>query len=486
MKSKIILSSLVLFFFSLLAAGSTKREEENFATLLLVAFVGVILIAIITAIVKSINKKKRLQMIEKDERDSTDFDRSISIGDDRCKLYFDSAQKRVMIMQITTEGITKKYIDDFEYPGKNLTRFVDGLYLVYEPTTRRLLSGDFNGHYINEIDKLAGIDKSGLTTKEPIPPSLNLLRTTYHSSMTVDSRNIHVLSDEYHGLMAVVELGKLYAFNYINAEKLSEKVGLKTTISIKKAGNYMFLMDSFFKVLVIIGRDKMHKSLNYSDIIEVSYIENGDQLFSKSTGRTVGGAIVGGVLMGGAGAVVGGLSGDSKQNKVVKNMDIKILLRNTDDTSCILHFMDSSNPLKTKEATDKSHYEEFLNNANKAKDLLSVIIDDVKQTATQSAPVIAQPSAPQSISVADELMKLAKLKADGILTEEEFVSQKKLLLGGNIAVKGHIDNNTATATALSKPTEERHICGVCGYIMDGEIPDKCPMCKSPSTKFNVI
>lgn len=486
MKSKIILSSLVLFFFSLLAAGSTKREEENFVTLLLVAFVGVILIAIITAIVKSINKKKRLQMIEKDERDSTDFDRSVSIGDDRCKLYFDSAKKRVMIMQITTEGITKKYINDFEYPGKNLTRFVDGLYLVYEPTTRRLLSGDFSGHYINEIDKLAGVDKSGLTTKEPIPPSLNLLRTTYHSSMTVDTRNIHVLSDEYHGLMAVVELGKLYAFNYIKVEKLSEKAGLKSTISIKKAGNYMFLMDSFFKVLVIIGRDKMHKSLNYSDIIEVSYIENGDQLFSKSTGRTVGGAIVGGVLMGGAGAVVGGLSGDSKQNKVVKNMDIKILLRNTDETSCILHFMDSSNPLKTKEATDKSHYEEFLNNANKAKDLLSIIIDDVKQTAAQAAPVISQPAAPQSISVADELMKLAKLKADGILTDEEFVAQKKLLLGGNVAVKGHIDNNATTASALAEPTEERHICGVCGYIMNGETPDKCPICKSPSTKFNLL
>lgn len=486
MKSKIILSFLVLLFFSLLAAGSTKREEENFATMLLVAFVGVILIAIITAIVKSINKKKRLQMIEKDERDSTDFDRSVSIGDDRCKLYFDSAKKRVMIMQITTEGISKKYIDDFEYPGKNLARFVDGLYLVYEPITRRLLSGDFSGHYINEIDKLAGVDKSGLTTKDPIPPSLNLLKTTYHSSMTVNSRNIHVLSDEYHGLMAVVELGKLYAFNYINAVKLSEKVGLKSTISVKNAGNYMFLMDSFFKVLVIIGRDKMHKSLNYSDIIEVSYIENGDQLFSKSTGRTVGGAIVGGVLMGGAGAVVGGLSGDSKQNKAVKNMDIKILLRNTDETSCVLHFMDSSNPLKTKESIDKSHYEEFLNNANKAKDLLSVIIDDVKQTAAQAAPVISQPAAPQSISVADELMKLAKLKADGILTDEEFVAQKKLLLGGNVAVKGHIDNNATTASALAKPTEERHICGVCGYIMNGETPDKCPICKSPSTKFNML
>ena len=84
------------------------------------------------------------------------------------------------------------------------------------------------------------------------------------------------------------------------------------------------------------------------------------------------------------------------------------------------------------------------------------------------------------------MTKLAKLKADGILTDEEFVAQKKLLLGGNVANKGHVDNNATTASALAKPTEERHICGVCGYIMDGETPDKCPMCKSPSTKFNVI
>jgi len=125
-------------------------------------------------------------------------------------------------------------------------------------------------------------------------------------------------------------------------------------------------------------------------------------------------------------------------------------------------------------------------NANEAKDILSVIIDNAKRMAAQAAPVISQPATPQSISVADELMKLAKLKADGILTEEEFVAQKKLLLGGNVANKGHEDNNAVTASSSTKPTEERHICGVCGYIMDGETPDKCPICKSPSTKFNML
>lgn len=170
----------------------------------------------------------------------------------------------------------------------------------------------------------------------------------------------------------------------------------------------------------------MHRSFNYSDIIEVSYIENGDTMFTKSTGRTIGGAIVGGVLMGGAGAVVGGLSGDTKKKKEVKNMDVKILLRSTEETSCVLHFMESSSPLNSKDASFNARYEEFLKNANTAKDLLSVIIDDAKQTATQA---VTQPVAPQSSSVADELAKLAKLKVDGILTEEEFLAQKAKLLG---------------------------------------------------------
>ena len=429
MKSKIILSSLVLLFFSLLAGGSSKGDEEAIVTIIIVVVVGVIIIAIITSIVQSRNKKKRLQMIKKDEQDSSDFDRSVSIGDDRCKLYFDADKKKIMIMQITTDDITKKYIDDFEFPGKNLARYFDGSYLIYEPTTRRLLSGNYGSYGITEIESLEGVDKSGLTTKDPIAPSFSHLKTKTYSSMSTESKDIYVLIDEYHGLMAVAELGKLrYAFNYINAEKLPEKAGLVSTISVKKSGNYMFVMDSFFKVLVIIGKH-IHKTFNYSDIIEVSYIENGDTMFTKSTGRTVGGAIVGGVLMGGAGAVVGGLSGDIKKKKEVKNMDVKILLRSTEETSLVLHFMDSSSPLNSKDASFNARYEEFLRNANTAKDLLSVIIDDAKQVLPPVAPVMSQSVTTQPSSVADELAKLAKLKADGILTEEEFQAQKAKLLG---------------------------------------------------------
>lgn len=46
-----------------------------------------------------------------------------------------------------------------------------------------------------------------------------------------------------------------------------------------------------------------------------------------------------------------------------------------------------------------------------------------KEKATVSAP------APESVSVADELAKLAKLRDDGVLTPDEFAAQKAKLLG---------------------------------------------------------
>ena len=73
-------------------------------------------------------------------------------------------------------------------------------------------------------------------------------------------------------------------------------------------------------------------------------------------------------------------------------------------------------------------YENYQKNANCAKDLLSVIIDRAKQSGNPIVQQVAQvPSSPKS-GIADELAKLAQLKADGILTDEEFNTQKAKLL----------------------------------------------------------
>jgi len=28
-----------------------------------------------------------------------------------------------------------------------------------------------------------------------------------------------------------------------------------------------------------------------------------------------------------------------------------------------------------------------------------------------------------------------------------------------------------------------HVCGVCGFTMEGDVPDKCPVCGAPKAKF---
>lgn len=429
MKTKIVLSTLALLLFALLGGGSfTEKELGTFFTLIIV----VVVIAIITAIVQNYNQKKRLRMIKEDEENSTDFDRSVAIGDDRCKIYFDASKKQVMIMRVMTEGIKKEYVDDFEFPGNELALYTSPVFNIYDPIKRRLLSGTYNDLTINyQITSIAEKDKNkDVAVNNTIQPQFKTLRTNKTTaSGSVVSNLYNILIDESHGLMAVCEFGGVKnVFNYINANSLPKKRGDKSTINTRTIGNYLFVMDDFFKVLVFFGPNT-HEVFNYADIIEVSYEENGNQLFTKSAGRTVGGAIVGGVLMGGAGAVVGGLSGASKQNKEIKSMDIKILLRNTSRTSCVLNFKDYERILKTKYDSDRKLYDVYLNNANKAKDIFSVIIDNAKQVSAPTVQTVIQHDSSSTPSIADELAKLAKLKADGFLTDEEFQAQKTKLLG---------------------------------------------------------
>lgn len=434
MRSKIFLSSLALLLFALLGGGSFSGEELGvFFTLIIVVVVVVIIGAVITAIVQSHNQKKRLQLIKEDEESSTDFDRSVFIGDDRLKIYFDSNKKQVMLMRVTTDGIKKEYVDDFEFPGKELAIYSNPVFNIYDPVKRRLLSGSYSDFRINhQIISIAEKDNNkDVAVNNSIQPRFRMFRTSRTASGMVKNNIYHILIEENRGLIAYCASGGVGSvFNYINANSLPKKRGEKSTVNTKAVGNYLFIMDDFFKVLVIVGENS-HEVFNYTDIIEVSYEENGNQLYTKSAGRTVGGAIVGGVLMGGAGAVVGGLSGASKQNKEVKSIDVKILLRSTSRSSCVLHFKDIDRVLKTKEDADRKMYETFTKNANEAKDILSVIIDNAKQiqvSAPVAQPLVQQVSSP-SPSVADELAKLAKLKADGILTDEEFQMQKAKLLG---------------------------------------------------------
>jgi len=39
---------------------------------------------------------------------------------------------------------------------------------------------------------------------------------------------------------------------------------------------------------------------------------------------------------------------------------------------------------------------------------------------------------------------------------------------------------------IAQRETEFHVCTVCGYVSDGKLPENCPVCGAPETKFNKI
>ena len=188
---------------------------------------------------------------------------------------------------------------------------------------------------------------------------------------------------------------------------------------------YTFAVDNKKREVVYI-EENQETFIPYDEIISVEVIEDNSVIASKSTMRTIGGAVVGVALAGGAGAVVGGLSGNMNMKKKVKIVQVKLRLRDINNPILIINCFDymtmaSGQELKT-DGMLGFIYKQGLEHAQQIADLVSVIIDDVDRSQKQATNNIS------SSFVADELAKLADLKAKGILTESEFIEQKSKLL----------------------------------------------------------
>jgi hypothetical protein len=174
----------------------------------------------------------------------------------------------------------------------------------------------------------------------------------------------------------------------------------------------------------------------FNQLLSVEVIEDNIIISHKSSLRTIGGAVAGGAIAGGAGAIVGGLSGDSKQNKKVSKVQVKIKLRDIDNPSFTINCFDcitmtiTGEPVNPNSVKYGDIYKLGLNNAQRIADTLSVIIDvtDRLEKSSINIPKLF------NVSVADELIKLADLKEKGILTEDEFMVQKQLLLSGSTTI----------------------------------------------------
>lgn len=210
----------------------------------------------------------------------------------------------------------------------------------------------------------------------------------------------------------------------------------KPSITITGIDNlYRFSVDNDSRKILLI-RNGMKTIIPFDKIICVSIEEDNTQIMSKSSLRTVGGTLIGGALAGGAGAIVGGLSGNTTIKKKISKVQVILKLRDLNNPSISIDCfnartmtIEGKNEVKNS-GMNGEIYKKGLKDAQKIADLVGVIIDQVDQMQKTSQPIQKLQSSSDTIA---NLERLASLKEKGIITEEEFQIQKQQILGGTPA-----------------------------------------------------
>lgn len=154
------------------------------------------------------------------------------------------------------------------------------------------------------------------------------------------------------------------------------------------------------------------KIFHFEDLDSYELIEDDSAISSGGLGS----AIAGGVLLGGAGAIVGGMTGKKKQKKTIENLVLQI---NTKDISfpCIMVTY-----IKKETKVSSNAYKEALSLAKQSIQCLDIIIkkeEELNNVETQSQ---------DNNDAVTQIKKFKELLDIGAITEEEFNTKKKELL----------------------------------------------------------
>jgi hypothetical protein len=179
--------------------------------------------------------------------------------------------------------------------------------------------------------------------------------------------------------------------------------------------------------LIKHGYEKALHSLrviSHKDIVSVELFEDGISITKTDRSSQVGGAVVGGLLFGGLGAVVGGLSGKTETSKTVKRIDLRLIVN---DTKAPLHDLSF---LVCSDEKGGPIYKDAMEKARLWNGILQALIKQAESEEKSLQNNGRQtPAALPNNSVADEIKKLADLHHSGVLTLDEFQQQKTRLLG---------------------------------------------------------
>jgi hypothetical protein len=160
-------------------------------------------------------------------------------------------------------------------------------------------------------------------------------------------------------VLALVFLGILIASNVSHARSYSaimEKSLEKALIKNNFHADVSYLSDDYLTGIALnksegklayfkrfnIKEEFQSSFYNFSDILECSIIEDGETVTKTSSSSLIGRAMAGGVLFGGIGAVVGGLTGEKIANEKIYKATLSIVFDDLDYPIREVNFLNSN------------------------------------------------------------------------------------------------------------------------------------------------
>jgi hypothetical protein len=384
--------------------------------------VGFFILVIIAWIISSNNKEKMSNMLVKHDAPSiSSLNSSISIANEN--------HRNLEVMIAATETAKTAY----EKELAKLKNEYDELckecewHLDNPPTMVSDERDDLNANLIKKkISAKAYSEKSAIIRKA--------FETSSDNHFAELDKKMQIQQDKHQEYLNHIQNRTTY-INAITASIKSKEIMVKAVISAPSANieNTKVDFNTFDKYFgprnesgIAIDRVNNQIALltpnsrvivRYADIVSSEMIVDSESIIKTDRVNQIGGAVVGGLLTGGIGALVMAMGASKKQLDKVNKIELKVLT------------MGTHNPIHTVLFYDKNSWgvpKSSLEVANKWYDFISVAIKE-SQIASQNISVKSNAATP-TISLTDELLKLSELRSKGLLTDEEFTSAKKKLI----------------------------------------------------------
>lgn len=255
----------------------------------------------------------------------------------------------------------------------------------------------------------------GQTTEEMYPGSSVILEILSQNIARHTSDNLRDAIDE-----SIAQQGGTDAEAYLNNQIVIQQQA-QEELMLPDA-NYsvgeLIKFDDSARKLSVVDRVRAwyesyhYTSIPYDNIIGYELLEDGGSIIKGGLGR----AVAGGLLFGGVGAVVGGVTGKKTGKPTCTNLQVKIVLTNSSEPA---HYLTLIN---TETKKDSFIYKQYYKDAQDiCSKLEGIMQENQHQNNTQTVSAASDP--------AEELRKYKSLLDDGIISQEEFDAKKKQLLG---------------------------------------------------------